>query len=119
MSKAKQKGTLAETAVVQYLKSFFPRAERRPLYGVHDMGDITGVPHVVFEVKNQRMYKIPAWIKETEIERNNAEATFGILIVKPNGIGVSKVEEWWAIVPLSQMVELLQKAESSVEGLSS
>jgi hypothetical protein len=83
------------------------------------MGDITGVPHVVFEVKNQRIYKIPAWIKETEIERNNAEATFGILIVKPNGIGVSKVEEWWAIVPLSQMVELLQKAESSVEGLSS
>jgi hypothetical protein len=117
MSKAKQKGTLAETAVVQYLKSFFPRAERRPLYGVLDRGDISGVPSVVIEIKNQRTYKLPAWIAETEKERINAEATFGILIVKPNGVGVSNVKDWWAIVPLSQMVDLLQKADPSVKGL--
>jgi hypothetical protein len=30
---------------------------------------------------------------------------------------VSNVKDWWAIVPLSQMVDLLQKADPSVKGL--
>ena len=45
MSKAKQKGTLAESALVKFLQSAgFPNAERRALAGINDLGDITGTP---------------------------------------------------------------------------
>ena len=116
MSKAKQKGTAAETALVRFLQGQgFPGAERRALGGGgagEDLGDITGIPSLCMEVKNHATYKIPAWIKETEIERQNAKADFGILVVKPNGIGMTsnKVGQWWAIMPMQEMMNLLRDA---------
>jgi hypothetical protein len=109
MSKSKQKGTLAETAVAEYLKQTFPKVERRALAGVNDKGDISNVPFSVVEVKNQRSYKIHEWMKETELERLNALEELGILVIKPNGIGVSKVKDWWAVVPLSSITALIEE----------
>ena len=109
MSKSKQKGTLAETAVVDYLRQTFPAVERRALAGVNDKGDIANLPGCVVEVKNQRSYKIHEWMKETEIERVNADEEIGILVIKPNGIGVSRVSDWWAVVPLSQITSLIEE----------
>jgi hypothetical protein len=109
MSKSKQKGTLAETAVAEYLKQTFPKVERRALAGVNDKGDISNVPFSVVEVKNQRSYKIHEWMKETELERLNALEELGILVIKPNGIGVSKVKDWWAVVPLSSITVLIEE----------
>jgi hypothetical protein len=113
MSKSKQKGTLAETAVADFLRQTFPSVERRALSGVNDKGDISNVPGCVIEVKNQRSYKIHEWMKETEIERINAKADFGVLVIKPNGIGVSRVSDWWAVVPLSALAELIKELESA------
>ena len=116
MSKAKQKGTAAETAVVRFLQGQgFPLAERRALGGGssgEDLGDITGIPMLCMEVKNHATYKIPAWIKETETERINARADYGILIVKPNGVGMTpdKVGQWWGIMPMAQMMNLIRDA---------
>jgi len=111
MSKAKAKGTAAETAVVNYIAGQgFPGAERRALAGSSDLGDITGIPGLVMEVKNHKSYKFPEWIKETEIEKNNAKADFGILIVKPNGVGITRVGDWWAVMPLSEMMNLIRDA---------
>lgn len=110
MSRAKQKGTLAETAIVNYLKETWPTAERRVLSGKNDKGDITGIPNLVFEVKNQKTYSISQWLKETAIEKENAVADFGFLIIKPNGVGVSKVENWWSVLPLEDLTRLLLKA---------
>jgi len=116
MSKAKQKGTAAESAVVRFLQGQgFPLAERRALGGGssgEDLGDITGIPMLCMEVKNHATYKIPAWIKETEIERQNAKADYGLLIVKPNGVGLSpdKVGQWWGIMPMWEMMNLIRDA---------
>lgn len=116
MSKAKQKGTAAETALVRFLQGQgFPGAERRALGGGgfgEDLGDITGIPALCMEVKNHATYKIPAWLKETEIERQNAKADFGILVVKPNKIGMTpdKVGQWWGIMPMQMMMDLLREA---------
>lgn len=117
MSKSKQKGTLAETAVANYLRQFWYSVERRVLQGAKDKGDISGIPNVVIEIKNHKTYKLAEWIKETEVERINAEADFGILVVKPNGVGVSSVDQWWAVVPLETMVTLLS-GDKSVKRLS-
>jgi Holliday junction resolvase len=116
MSKAKQKGTAAETALVRFLQGQgFPGAERRALGGGgagEDLGDITGIPALCMEVKNHATYKIPAWLRETQIETENAKADFGILVVKPNGIGMTpdKVGQWWAIMPMKEMMNLLRDA---------
>lgn len=116
MSKAKQKGTTAETALVRFLQGQgFPNAERRALGGGgfgEDLGDITGIPALCMEVKNQKSYRIKEWLKETETERINAKADFGILVVKPNGIGITpdKVGQWWGIMPMQMMMDLLRDA---------
>jgi len=111
MSRAKQKGTAAESALVKFLVGQgFPGAERRALTGSFDQGDITGTPCLAWEVKNHTTYKIPAWIKETEFERVNAKADFGILAIKPNGVGLSNAGQWWAVLPMEAMVRLLREA---------
>jgi len=109
MSKSKQKGTLAETAVADYLKQTFPAVERRALSGSQDKGDIANVPSCVVEVKNQRSYKIHEWMKETEAERVNANEELGLLVIKPNGVGVSNVDKWWCVVSLETITALIEE----------
>ena len=110
MSKQRAKGTSAETAVVNYLKTNgFPDADRAPLRGVLDKGDVTGVRNVVIEIKNHKTYQIPAWLRELETEISNAQVEHGFLVVKPNGVGMSRVGDWWAILPLHRIVALLHK----------
>jgi len=109
VSKAKQKGTLAETAVADYLRQTFPAVERRALAGVNDKGDLSNVPFSVVEVKNQRSYKIHDWMKETEIERINAGEEIGVLVIKPNGVGVANVNKWWAVVSLETITALIEE----------
>jgi hypothetical protein len=111
MSKSKQKGTLAETAVVEFFKTFFPKVERRVLYGKNDKGDVAGVPNFAIEVKNQKTYKISEWLEETEQERINAGEPYGVLIVKPNRVGVGSVGRWWGILPLDQIASIVSELE--------
>lgn len=111
MSKSKQKGTAAETAVVKHLEAAgWPYVERRALNGALDRGDIAGIPGVCLEVKAHATYAIPAWLKELETEVANDRAAHGILIVKPRGVGASRVGDWWAISTLDAHVALLREA---------
>lgn len=111
MSAARQKGTLAETAFVKFLiKHGFPHAERRALHGTTDKGDVTGTVGLAWELKNHKTYNIPAWIKETEVERVNARADFGFLVIKPNRIGVDNVADWWVVMPVGQAIDLVREA---------
>jgi hypothetical protein len=111
MSAAKQKGTLAETAMVKYLQvNGFPGAERRALAGELDKGDITGTPSLTFEIKNCKSYSIPSWLKEAAIEKVNANADFCPVISKPHGVGVDSVGKWWFILTVEDGVKLLRDA---------
>ena len=100
---------MAETAVADYLQQTFPAVERRALSGVNDKGDIAGVPFTVVEIKNQRSYKIHEWMKETEAERINAGEELGVLVIKPNGVGVANVNKWWAVVSLDTITALIEE----------
>lgn len=111
MSKNKAKGTSAETALVNYLKvNGFPLAERKAMQGKHDAGDVTGTIGLAWEVKNHRTYKIPAWLEELEVETDNAEADYGILVIKPVGVGITRVDAWWAVMPVGELVTLVRDA---------
>jgi Holliday junction resolvase len=111
VSKAKAKGTSAESALVKYLvEQGYPNAERRALSGSNDMGDVSGCIGLVWEVKNHKTYSIPAWLDETQVEAKNANADFGILAIKPNKVGLGNVENWWAIMTIKDVVNLLRDA---------
>lgn len=112
MSKSKQKGTSAESAFVKSpsVLEGFPGVERRALAGVNDMGDVSGMLGLAIEIKNHKSYKFPEWLKETEVERINAKADYGVLVVKPNGVGLGLVQDWWAVMPVGAMLNLLRDA---------
>lgn len=104
MTRPKDIGTSAETAVVRALRRLgFPNAERRALAGTYDLGDITGTPGVVWEVKAGNAAKtasdgqVTKWLEETERERLNAKADHGVLVLQRAGIGAANAHRWWAI----------------------
>lgn len=109
MSKAKQKGTAAETAVVNWLKSKGRKhVERRSLNGSSDRGDIAGLPGVVIEVKNHARMELSQWLSELEVEMHNDKADTGIVIHKKKG--TTNVGEWYATMPVAVWYSLLEEA---------
>lgn len=109
MSKQKSKGTRFETLIKDYLIKEGFSAERQVLNGAKDTGDIKvfGVD-AVFELKNQSRFSLAEWIQETEVERKNAKRRFGFTIFKRRGKGLA--QDQYALMPLSQLVELIKEA---------
>lgn len=119
MSRSKAKGTAAETAVVRFLQAAgFVQAERRTLGGAHDRGDIAGVPGVVIEVKNCARQELSAWVAEAELERDNDNATLGVVWSKRRG--KSSPADWFVTMSGRQFAALLRELqglpEREVEG---
>jgi len=109
MSPARGKGTAFETLIVRYLQSKgWIHAERRALHGNLDKGDITGTGPLVWECKNHKTLDLSGWLRETEQERQNANATHGILVVKRRSYG--EPGDQYAVMRLSAMVERLKEA---------
>jgi hypothetical protein len=107
-------GTAGETAVVKYLvPNGWPSAERRSLNGSTDKGDVTGTPGIVWEVKSGKAAErasdnqVLAWLDETEVEREHANAAIGILVTKRPGVGAANVGRWWAIVTYQTLTVIL------------
>lgn len=119
MSKAKQIGTAAETAVRNYLLSVGYSnlaAHRNILKGANDEGDVwlreenRGL--IIFEVKGGKSAKeasygqVQKWFEETELEQKNASAEFGFLVTQRAGVGYPRAGEWWAYATLGQLITL-------------
>ncbi len=112
-NKPKDIGTRGETAVVRYLRANgFAQAERRALRGGKDCGDITGIGPLVIEVKAGDAGKrasyptIGKWLGETEVERKNADADYGLLVTKRDAVGPLNAGHWWAWLHLRAVLEL-------------
>lgn len=98
MNRPKQIGTTAETAVVNHARKHgFPGADRQPLRGNADQGDIGLCPGIIVEVKagnaarNATTAQTRAWLAETERERANAAAAYGLLVIVPKGVGPARL----------------------------
>lgn len=110
MSKSRAKGTAAETLVVKYLQStYWPHAERRALAGGQDKGDITGTPGLAWEVKSAKTLCVPAWLRETEAERVNAKADYATLVIKPEGVGGTRVGQFYALMGRGFFGDMMQE----------
>ena len=108
MSAARQKGTAAETAVVNYLRPEFPHVERRALNGNKDRGDVAGIIGTVLEVKNCKTLDLAGWVRELEVEMGNDGADFGAVVHKKRG--TTNPADWYATMPVSVLVTLLKAA---------
>lgn len=119
MSKAKQIGTAAETAVRKHLLSAGYselEAHRNVLKGTNDEGDVwlreplRGL--IVFEIKGGKAAKeasygqIEKWLQEAELEKANAKGKFGFLVTQRAGVGAPRAGEWWAYAKLGDLIEL-------------
>lgn len=110
---SKNKGTSAETAVVRWARTNgYPHADRQPLRGNRDAGDIALCPGVIVEVKNRRLTTgvptagdLTEWMRQTETEREVARADVGILVVKRNG--TTDPGRWFAYVTAWTLAELV------------
>lgn len=111
MTRPKDKGTAAETMVVEYLRrTHWPHAERRALSGGKDKGDVTGTPGLAWEVKAAKTQSVPAWLRETEAERVNAGADYATLVIKPQGVGKERVASFHAVMDKHQFIMLFASA---------
>ena len=109
MSKNRSKGTAFETLIARYLReNGFPFAERRALHGNLDKGDINSGAPLVFECKAAKRHELSGWLAETEQERQNAGADFGVLVVKRQGHATGA--EQYAMMRFEDMVKLLKQA---------
>ncbi len=119
MSKSKNIGTRAETAVRNYLLTAGYSelaAHRNVLKGSDDEGDVwlreenRGL--IVFEVKGGKAAKeasygqIQKWFDEATLERDNAKGAFGFLVTQRAGVGYPRAGEWWAYVSLADIIFL-------------
>lgn len=69
-----------ETAIVRYLQEQgFRYAERRRMNGIHDRGDIAGLPGVVIEAKNVARFTLSEWADEATIEAVNDASKIGVI----------------------------------------
>jgi hypothetical protein len=109
VNKAKQKGTAAETAIVNTLiAEGWVHAERRALSGAADKGDVKlgdGIP-VMIEAKNCGTITIPAWLREVTVEKANAKADIGVAWFKLRGS--TDPRKWAVLMTGEQFMDMLR-----------
>ena len=111
MSKAKQKGTALETECARFLTSYIKQKfNRLPLVGNKDVGDIRSeaLPDFVFECKNRKdaLSSLSEIMRETEQERVNADAKFGVALVKRRNFGTGGA---YAVMELHTFAQLIKE----------
>ena len=105
-SPQKRKGSAAELAVAKWLRKLgWIHAERSRAGWQDDRGDIDGMPGVVVEVKNEKKIDIPGYLRELEVEMENAKAWTGTVIIKRRGS--TNVDDWYAVMPAKIWGELM------------
>lgn len=89
-NRSKQKGTRAETKVVKALLEAGLSAERRPLKGSKDEGDVIVEDQFILEVKagkqtaNYSRTQKEEWLRQTREEKRNSGKTAFLVIVRYN-----------------------------------
>ena len=79
--------------------------ERRVTNGAKDRGDLTGIPFVVVEAKNEKRIDLPGYLREAERERANDGAKLGVVMVPYAHHGVG---DGYAVVRISDMAHILR-----------
>lgn len=118
---AKAKGRECEQAVCDYLRARGIPAERRRLTGSMDAGDVAGWHLVTVEAKACKTLDFPGWMDEAEAEQKHADARFhagvhGYRLVVAKRRGETDPAKWFAVMPLSQAVTVIEGNKKHTAG---
>lgn len=103
----KHRGYATQRLVADYLKTNgFPYAEST---GAGRTGtDITGTVGIDWEVKARRNLNLVALIDQ--MRERTTDRDLPVAVVRPDGRGPASIADWPAVVPLSDLVDLLRQA---------
>lgn len=112
MNRSKSIGTAGETLAVRWFRdNGFPMADRQPLRGNRDGGDLDLAPGLVAEVKAVKLPtghptagQVSAWMAQSAAERRNAGAKYCPLVVKRPG--TRDVGRWFAFLTFEDLAML-------------
>jgi hypothetical protein len=104
-----KKGPALEAMVVDFFRANgWPAVERRVTNGVHDRGDVAGLP-ITVQVKNCRDLKMGPWMTALRAQMLNAGQTIGVIVHKRVGKGEKQIGETWVTCTLDDLVALLEE----------
>jgi hypothetical protein len=105
-------GRDAEKAVATYLRAcgLFPWAEPRGRGGPDDFGDMTNTTPALVEVKAEKAHRLGAYIRQLRAAMEHFQAKTGVVFIKPPGVGMTRVGEWYAVLPVELVCQLLAEA---------
>lgn len=94
----------------------FADAERIPLHGALDQGDVALDATTIVEVKGGRAAEqasdtlISEWLGQARVEADNRQATTFFLVTKRRGYGTARAEHWnaWIEVKIGSQVVTLR-----------
>jgi hypothetical protein len=108
-NRSRDKGTKAETAVVEWFHSVGEnQVERHALHGSRDVGDLNGLPSLVVSVKmrgRDQPLDFSGWLRSVSRMQVNATRSpgeplpSGLLIVRR--VGYPDVGDWYAVQRLA------------------
>lgn len=109
VNKPKNLGTSAESMVRDYARTlYWPYARRMELNGKNDIGDINLHPKIMVEVKYASgRLNIGPWMRETDVQQMRKGADYGVLVIKPPGIGAKNVGKFLVCMRAGLMMKLL------------
>jgi hypothetical protein len=113
MSAARDKGTRAETAVVNFLRGrispWLPDIatgiDRHPLHGAADVGDIRGVPETVIQVKNTKRIDLAGALDSARLQATNADAALYAAWIKRRG--KTNPDQWYVVLDGGTFTDML------------
>lgn len=109
---AKAAGARFERVVADYLAEELDddRIDRAPKAGAKDKGDIANVRigehKIVIECKDVTRMDLPTWVREAQVEAENAGALTGIVVHKRHR--VANPAQQWTTMTLGELVKLLK-----------
>jgi hypothetical protein len=109
----KNKGSAYERSIVNYFRSNGFHVDRTRAGWSDDRGDIHGVASpegkpFTFECKNHRKDNLSGWMRELQVEVENAGGSIGTVVHKKHG--TTDPSEQFASLPLGMLVQLLKEA---------
>jgi hypothetical protein len=104
---SRDRGIRLQNALARYLTQWWPHAESA---GSGRPGtDILGTPGIVWECKTAREFRPAEWCRQASHHVSTA-AEVPVVVYFPDGMGEKRTEVAIAMMPLTDMVQLLWEA---------
>lgn len=111
---AKQAGARFARQVADWFREHqHPYADKAPLTGRYDNGDVANVHHfdghpVALELKDRATIALPEWWREAQVEAQNLNTPYAAVVFKRRG--VADPGKQWVVMDVDMLNRIIQGA---------